>query len=111
MRKSYSSKWVVQRITALLLVPLTFWFVFQSVSFQYASYFEILLFFNSYINSFLFLIMMIAMLVHAKLGCDTIVEDYVSSINLNKSIKLLINLITLFMIIISIIAIIKITIF
>ena len=111
MGKSYSSKWIIQRITALLLVPLTFWFIFHSISFQHANYFEILLFFNSYINSFLFLIMMIAMLVHAKLGCETIVEDYVSSINLNKSIKSLINLITLFMIIISIIAIIKITIF
>ena len=29
---SYSSKWIIQRITAVLLIPLTFWFVYQFLS-------------------------------------------------------------------------------
>jgi len=38
--------------------------------------------------------MMIAMLIHAKLGCETIVIDYVNSLNLQKILKGLINIIT-----------------
>ena len=52
-------------------------------------------FFESYVNSFLFLSMMIAMLIHAKLGCETIVLDYISSLNLQKILKGLINVITI----------------
>ena len=52
-------------------------------------------FFESYVNSFLFLSMMIAMVIHAKLGCETIVIDYVGSLNLQKLLKRLINIITI----------------
>ena len=46
--------------------------------------------------------MMISMLIHTKLGCETIVEDYVTSKSLKHISTLLINLIVyLSMIIIS----------
>ncbi len=80
------SKWILQRITSLFLIPLSFWFIYQCVSFQFLNYEEILFFFKSYINCFLFIFMMINMLIHAKLGCDTIVLDYVSSLKLQKII-------------------------
>ena len=77
MKNSYASKWILQRITALFLIPLTFWFIYHCVSFQYLQFEEMELFFQSYLNSFLFLMMMIAMLIHGKLGCETIIQDYV----------------------------------
>ena len=77
----YSVKWITQRVTALLLVPLCFWFIYHCISFQYFSYEEIINFFSSFINSFLFLIFMITMLIHSQLGCETIIEDYISSRN------------------------------
>ena len=77
----YSTKWITQRITALLLVPLCFWFIYHCISFQNLSYEEIVNFFSSFINSFLFLILMITMLIHSQLGCETIIEDYISSRN------------------------------
>ena len=79
--KKYSTKWIAQRITALLLVPLFFWFIYHCISFQNFSYEEIVYFFSSFINSFLFLILMITMLIHSQLGCETIIEDYISSRN------------------------------
>ena len=94
MKNNYTSKWVWQRITAIFLIPLTIWFVYQCVSFQNSEFQQMKLFFESYINSFLFLSMMIAMLIHAKLGCETIVIDYVNSLNLQKILKGLINIIT-----------------
>ena len=79
--KKYSTKWVAQRVTALWLVPLFFWFIYHCISFQNLSYEEIVNFFSSFINSFLFLVLMIAMLIHSQLGCETIIEDYISSRN------------------------------
>ena len=49
--------------------------------------------------------MMILMLIHAKLGCETIVEDYVTSKSLKYISTLLINLIVYLSMIIIILAI------
>ena len=100
--KNYARKWIIQRITAILLIPLSFWFIYHCLSFASMNYSQLFLFFKSIINSLLFLIMMISMLIHAKLGCETIVEDYVTSKSLKDVSTLLINLIVyLSMIIIS----------
>jgi|TARA_B100000315_G_C14344552_1_gene481190 succinate dehydrogenase / fumarate reductase membrane anchor subunit len=100
--KNYARKWIIQRITAILLIPLSFWFIYHCLSFASMNYSQLFLFFKSIINSLLFLIMMISMLIHAKLGCETIVEDYVTSKSLKDISTLLINLIVyLSMIIIS----------
>ena len=105
---NYSFKWIVQRITAALLVPLTFWFVYNCILFSRIEYSELIAFFNSYLNSTLFVIMMILMLIHTKLGCETIVEDYVSSLLLKKTIMFIIRLtflVSIFVVIISILSI------
>jgi len=108
MRKSYFSKWVVQRVTAIFLIPLSFWFIYHCVSFQKFKYFELQLFFQSYVNSFLFLVMMIFMLIHSKLGLETILQDYISSSSLKKIFKRMINFITFFSLFLVVVAIIKI---
>ena len=92
--KNYASKWIMQRLTALILIPLTFWFVYQCVLLSSYEYDQIKAFFFSKINTSLFFILIIAMLYHAKLGNETIVEDYVTSHNLKKITKLIINLLT-----------------
>ena len=89
--KNYARKWLIQRITAILLIPLSFWFIYHCLSFTSMNYSQLFLFFKSIINSLMFLIMMILMLIHAKLGCETIVEDYVASKSLKDISTLLIN--------------------
>ena len=101
--KSYASKWIMQRLTAVVLIPLTFWFVYQCVVLSNYEYDQIKSFFFSKINASLFFILIIAMLYHAKLGNETIVEDYVTSVNLKKITKLSISALTyLFMILTTI---------
>ena len=97
--KNYSIKWLIQRITALLLLPLTFWFILSAVLLSEMNYNEISIFFKSYINSFLFYIMFIFMLLHSKLGLQTIIEDYVTSKKTAKFIKVSINYLVYFIMI------------
>ena len=89
--KNYASKWIMQRLTAVILIPLTFWFVYKCVLLSNFEYDQIQAFFFSKINALLFFILIIAMLYHAKLGNETIVEDYVTSVNLKKVTKLSIS--------------------
>ena len=106
--KNYARKWLIQRITATLLIPLSFWFIYHCLSFASMNYTQLFLFFKSTINSLLFLIMMISMLIHTKLGCETIVEDYVTSKSVKHISTLLINLIVYLSMIIITLAIVRI---
>jgi len=92
--KNYSRKWIFQRLTAVVLIPLTFWFVYQSVLISSYGYVEIRSFFSSKVNSLLYFILIIIMLYHAKLGCETVIEDYVTSHNLKKITKLILSIFT-----------------
>ena len=106
MKNYYTYKWIAQRLTALFLIPLSFWFVFQCISFRELNYFELQLFFQSYLNSLLFTLMMFLMLIHAKLGCETIIQDYVSKSSLKKLLNFFINfftIVSLFLVILAII--------
>tara|TARA_Y100000748_G_C15058361_1_gene317535 strand:+ start:50 stop:382 length:333 start_codon:yes stop_codon:yes gene_type:complete len=85
--KNYAGKWILQRATAIVLVPLTFWFVYNCISFSYLSFDEIIFFFSSMLNSFLFLILMMSMFLHAKIGCETILDDYITSKSKKKISK------------------------
>jgi len=103
--KNYATKWILQRVTAVILIPLTFWFVYQCVFILSYEYDEIRAFFFSKINASLYFVLVIAMLYHAKLGNETIVEDYVTSHNLKRITKLLISALIYIIMIITTIAI------
>ena len=92
--KNYALKWIVKRITASILIPLTFWFIYISISLSKMEYDETVTFFRSYFNSFLFYVMMISMLIHSRLGLQTILEDYVTSKKTLKISKLTIDYLT-----------------
>ena len=101
--KNYSTKWIIQRITALILIPLTFWFVYNCLQLASINYDQTKAFFYSKLNSSLYFILIISMLYHSKLGCETIVEDYVTSQKLKYITKFIIGLLTYsLMIIVSI---------
>ena len=103
--KNYATKWILQRLTAVILIPLTFWFVYHCVLISSYEYEEIRAFFFSKINASLYFILLISMLYHAKLGNETIVEDYVTSYNLKKITKLFISALIYIIMIITTIAI------
>ena len=106
--KNYTNKWILQRLTALLLIPYAFWFIYHCLSFTSMKYNELILFFNSSLNSFLFLSMMFIILIHTKIGCENIIEDYIKNNKVKIINKLAINIVIYFSFILIVIAVVRI---
>jgi succinate dehydrogenase / fumarate reductase membrane anchor subunit len=75
-RKGTQHFWY-QRITALVLIPLTFWIVVSILKLSSTDYATIALWFQSPINAVLFLMFLLALFFHAELGVQVVIEDYI----------------------------------
>jgi len=104
--RSAKYKWLAQRISATILIPLTIWFVYQVVKISASDYYQVIFFFQSITNCFLFLIMMITMIYHSRLGIEIIVEDYIDDKNFRKKLIKLINFLSYVLVSLSILSII-----
>ena len=76
--KEGARHWWAQRLTALALVPLTIWFVFSIVNLAGASYLEATEWLASPFVAVFMIIFVVAMLYHALLGVQVVVEDYIN---------------------------------
>ncbi len=70
--------WVVQRLTAIALIPLTLWFCFSVASMTSFDHAALVNWMSSMFNAGLMICTIIAGLYHGALGCQVIIEDYVS---------------------------------
>ena len=103
---SIKSHWLIQRITAIMLIPLSLWFLYQLVKLSSYNHNDLILFFSSTANSFLFLIMIITSILHGKFGIQTIIEDYAHTFNRRNITINIINILSYILIAISILSII-----
>ena len=85
-----SRKWILQRISALLIAPLIVWFCVSLISLSTSSYEEVMNFFGNPMFSWLTIILLVAGFFHAKIGLNEIFEDYIE----NEKIKNIANLLT-----------------
>jgi len=83
-----SRKWILQRISALLVAPLIVWFCVSLISLSTSSYEEVMNFFGNPMFSWLTIILLVAGFFHAKIGLNEIFEDYIE----NEKIKNVANL-------------------
>ena len=103
---SIKLNWLTQRITAIMLIPLSLWFLYKLVKLSGYSHNELILFFSSIANSFLFLVMIITSILHGKIGVQTIIEDYVNVPTRRNMAINTINILSYILIAISILSII-----
>ena len=72
-----ATHWLVQRFTALAIIPLTFWFIYALIESVSPSYEEML----TWLKQPLILILLISGILgifwHARLGIQVIIEDYI----------------------------------
>lgn len=84
-------KWILHRISAIILAPLYIWFYFSLVSLSIKSYSEATYFFKSQLTEILTVMVFFVGFFHAKISLSEIFEDYIH----NKKIKDVANIFSL----------------
>ena len=85
--------WWAQRLTAVVLIPLSLWFVYSLTTMYNANYETVTLWLNNAANSLIMLFFILSLYYHAVLGLQVVIEDYVESEWQRKSLLLLIKII------------------
>ena len=93
-------KWILHRVSAVILAPLYFWLYFSLISLSTKNYSEAIYFFKNPLFTILTILVFFVGFFHAKISLSEIFEDYIH----NKKIKDVANLlVSIFSIIIPII--------
>tara|TARA_B100000676_G_C17764047_1_gene673134 strand:- start:249 stop:641 length:393 start_codon:yes stop_codon:yes gene_type:complete len=103
--------WWWQRITALMLIPLSLWFVASvwMIVISGATYTELVSWLNGPISASLMLIFLGSIFLHLKLGLQVVIEDYVHTKWLKWSLIVLLLVLTILLFSISIYSVIAIS--
>jgi len=83
-------KWILHRISALILAPLYVWLYFSLISLSTKNYLEAVYFFKNPLFVILTIIVFFVGFFHAKISLNEIFEDYIHS----KKIKDAANILT-----------------
>jgi len=105
--KAGTRHWWQQRLTAVILVPLTLWVMATIVSVTTLGYDAITLWLQSPFNASLILVFLLALFHHAQLGVQVVIEDYVHSEWQKISCIILVRFLTLFAGLVSILSVLK----
>ena len=92
MNKS-TKKWILQRVSAILIIPIMIWFILNFVFIYDKTYLEVFNFFNNNLNKFLMSVFLILSFFHLILGLSEVFEDYIEK----EKIKNVANKITKFL--------------
>ena len=84
-------KWIVHRISAVIVAPLFFWLFFSLISLSTKNYQEAIYFFENSLFRILTIALFFIGFFHAKISLGEIFEDYIN----NKKIKDVANILAL----------------
>jgi succinate dehydrogenase / fumarate reductase membrane anchor subunit len=99
----------LQRLTALALIPLTFWFCFSLALLPDATYSHVLAWFASPFNAVMMILVVLISFQHAHLGLQVIIEDYIADYRYRLMAILAVKFISYFMMAFAVYFIIKIS--
>ena len=84
-------KWILHRISAIILAPLYFWFYFSLISLSTKNYSEAIYFFKNPLFVILTILLFFIGFFHSKISLNEIFEDYIH----NQKTKDVANLLVL----------------
>jgi len=84
-------KWILHRISAIILAPIYVWFYFSLVELSNKNYFEAIYFFKNPVFGILTIMVFFIGFFHARISLSEIFEDYIH----NQKIKDVANILTL----------------
>ena len=85
-----SRKWIIQRVSALIVAPFIVWFLVSLISLSTGDYNSVINFFSKPLFLSLTIILLIMGFFHAKIGLSEIFEDYIH----DEKIKNVANILT-----------------
>jgi len=77
--KTGTGHWWLQRVTAVALIPLTFWLISLLDMTMNAPFVETVAWFSSPLNTTCIVFWVLAAFYHSALGIQVVIEDYVST--------------------------------
>ena len=102
--KSVTKKWILLKISSLILIPLRFWFIVNFVSIYDNDYQSILGFLTSQSSKFLISLFLIFSYFFSSLSISEVFEDYIHNEKIknaaNKALNIFAIIIPLFTIIV-----------
>ena len=81
-------KWILHRISAIILAPIYVWFYFSLISLSTKNYLEAIYFFDNSLFKVLTIILFFVSFFHARISLSEIFEDYIH----NEKIKNVANI-------------------
>jgi succinate dehydrogenase / fumarate reductase membrane anchor subunit len=107
--KSGTHHWWMQRVTAVALIPLSFWLVnFLNLSFT-ATFSHIVVWLASPINSIAMIIWILMVFYHSALGLQVVIEDYVAATGAKIVMIWVVNLTMLLLAVAALLGVFRIT--
>ena len=97
--------WILQKVSALVLIPLGIWFLFMLKEFLYFDFTNKILWFKNFYNSLLLSIFLLVSIFHLRLGLTVVIEDYIHSLKRKKTLLSLLEILYLFLAVFTVIII------
>ena len=91
MNINYTSKWLFQKILAVLFLIASFYIVYSSKNLKFEDYYAVAEWFKNYVNSISVLIMLSSIILHSNIGLSSIIDDYIHEESLKQKIILIKN--------------------
>ena len=85
-------KWILHRISAIILVPLYVWLFFSLIALSTKNYSEAIYFFESPLFTILTIIVFFVAFFHAKISLSEIFEDYIHDKKIKDVANLLVSI-------------------
>ena len=89
--RSVTKKWLFQKISSLILLPLMIWFILNFASIYDKSYIEIVNFFSSQPSKLLFSLFIIFSYFFSALTISEVFEDYIKDQNIKNAANKMLN--------------------
>lgn len=71
--------WIMQRLSALALIPLVIWFIPNAIFLSSASYYDLTAYFHSHWSALFMILFLVSAFYHSCLGLQVVIEDYAGS--------------------------------
>ena len=89
--RSVTKKWLFQKLSSAILLPLMIWFIVNFVSIYDKSYIEIVNFFSSQPSKLLFSLFIIFAYFFSALTISEVSEDYIEDQNIKNAANKMLN--------------------